>query len=320
MGEALTSLQVLNYVSLSAITVLVYDTILLFGDEVTLIWSAAWSFPKVLYIILRYYPFLHLSALFHIRGLANDVPDVCSTYVWYHGFGGVICILPPVSALFTLRVCALYRDSRKVIALVWILWAVETIGELVTTVRVEIGQHGSERPVIHGPGCFTVPKKDMPLYRSELLAWIPALFASCVLFLLTLFKLLHLFRYLFTIDNKKPGYEFIRLELSMLRDGTLYFFLIFIATLLTMVSDLSSKLGYFNDLWHPWFLLLYSIAGSRLVLNIRRNAWVAEPAFDPTSSVDYWGDAQRDAVIEGTILCNDIEAGDGAVTSNIFNR
>ena len=60
----------------------------------------------------------------------------------------------------------------------------------------------------------------------------------------------------------------MRLELSMLRDGTLYFFLIFstsslprtdslnhllipVATLLTMVSDLSPNLGYFNDLWHP---------------------------------------------------------------------
>lgn len=89
-----------------------------------------------------------------------------------------------------------------------------------------------------------------------------------VLFLLTLFKLLHLFRHLFTLDHKKSGYRFMRLELSMLRDGTLYFFLIFstsclyptdisnhllipVATLLTMVSDLSPDLGYFNDLWHP---------------------------------------------------------------------
>jgi len=320
MSEALRSLQLLNYVSLSAITVLVYDAILLFGDEVTLIWSAAWSFPKVLYIIIRYYPLLHLSILFHVRSLSNDVQDACSTYVWYHGFGGVICILPAVSALFTLRVCALYRDSRKVIALVWILWAVETVCEIATTVRVELGQHGGDSPVIHGPGCLTVTKKDMTLYRSELLAWVPALFGSCVLFLLTLFKLLHLFRRLFTLDNKKPGYEFVRLELSMLRDGTLYFFLVLVATLLTMVSDLSSKLGYFNDLWHPWFLLLYSISGSRVVLNIRRHAWVDEPPLEPTSSVDYWGDVQRDAVIEVTTLRDDIEARDGEVTDNISNH
>lgn len=50
--------------------------------------------------------------------------------------------------------------------------------------------------------------------------------------------------------------------------------------------------------------------GSRLVLNIRRNAWVEEPPLQPTSLNDYWGDAQRDALIEETTLPYDIEIGD----------
>jgi len=247
-----------------------------------------------------------------MRGIPDSPQDLCDIYTWFHGFGGVICILPPVTAIFTIRVGALYRDSeysRTVVCIVWALWALETAGEIITTVRVEIGQH-SDSSIINGPGCLTVPGKDMKLYQSELLAWVPALVGSFILFMLTMYKLVHLFKDFFTADSKKPGYKLICVRLSFLRDGTLYFFLVFGATLLTLVSDVSSHLGFFNDWWHPYFLLIYSISGSRLVLNIRKSAQVEEPYLHPSlEPLNRWDDSEMPILEEHVIARSDIEAG-----------
>ncbi|KJA26702.1 hypothetical protein HYPSUDRAFT_198951 [Hypholoma sublateritium FD-334 SS-4] len=183
MAEVQESLILLNYASLSTITLMAYDCVLSFADEVTYVWNTAWCIPKVLYIISRYYPILHLAILYYVRNLTNassqgsPLHQLCSTYKWYQGFGGVICILPPVTAIFTMRVCALYKTSRPVIILVWFLWTVETAGELATTIRVTIGEH--DDIIGYEPGCLTITKSDPSLYRSELLAWVPALVGSC---------------------------------------------------------------------------------------------------------------------------------------------
>lgn len=42
-------------------------------------------------------------------------------------------------------------------------------GELVTTIRVTVGEH--KDTIRYGPGCLTVTKSDPSLYQSELLAW-----------------------------------------------------------------------------------------------------------------------------------------------------
>ncbi|KJA18532.1 hypothetical protein HYPSUDRAFT_69897 [Hypholoma sublateritium FD-334 SS-4] len=274
------SMRILNYVSLSAITLMVYDWVLSFGDEFKYIWSAAWSAPKVLYVISRYYPVCYLS---------------CSDYTWYHGFGGVICILPPVTAIFTLRICAIYRHSRMVIIFVWFLWFGELpspSGELITTFRVTIGEH-TDKTTTYGPGCLTETKADPTLYRSELLAWAPALTGSLTLFILTLYRLGYIFPQFLKRKHLSFG-DHNRLMIDFLTDGTIYFFFIFVATLLTMISDLLPKLTFFNDWWNPWFILLYSLSGSRLVINLRRNGSVGSEIASMTapeaqlSSMEFW--------------------------------
>ncbi|KJA24043.1 hypothetical protein HYPSUDRAFT_86311 [Hypholoma sublateritium FD-334 SS-4] len=272
MVAAEESFRALNYVLSSTITLMVYDWILSFSDEIKYIWAAAWSLPKVLYIVSRYYPVVYITVQCYVHNSTLTTSKRCSDYTWYHGFGGVICILPPVSAIFTLRVCALYRNTWKVMVFVWFLWIAETVGELVTTIRVTIGEH--KGIITYGPGCLRISVGDPMLFLSELVAWTPALFGSLSLFILTLHRLRYLFpKYIFNFKANNPGVgENNRVLVSFVTDGTIYFFLVFVATLLSMASDLSSILVFFNEWWNPWFILIYSLSGSRLVLNLRRKA------------------------------------------------
>lgn len=47
-----------DYMYISAVALAVYDYLLNFGREVTLIWLSPWTYTKVLYLVVRYLPFL----------------------------------------------------------------------------------------------------------------------------------------------------------------------------------------------------------------------------------------------------------------------
>jgi len=160
-----------------------------------------------------------------------------------------------------------------VVVFAWFLWFAETSGELITTFRVTIGEH-TDKTTTYGAGCLTETKADPTLYRSELVAWAPALFGSLTLFILTVYRLGYIFpRYMFRLNSKElSSGDHNRVLMAFMTDGTIYFFFIFVATLLTMISDLLPKLTFFNDWWNPWFILLYSLSGARLVINLRRKA------------------------------------------------
>ncbi|KAF8726557.1 hypothetical protein AX14_007711 [Amanita brunnescens Koide BX004] len=53
--DALRLVWTANYAVVAACSLLVYDIILTSGREITYIWRAKWSFPKIVYLILRYY-------------------------------------------------------------------------------------------------------------------------------------------------------------------------------------------------------------------------------------------------------------------------
>ncbi|KAJ3769230.1 hypothetical protein FB446DRAFT_748813 [Lentinula raphanica] len=47
--------QCVKYIIVAGLTFLVYDMCINFDQEVQYIWQSKWSFPKCLYIFIRYY-------------------------------------------------------------------------------------------------------------------------------------------------------------------------------------------------------------------------------------------------------------------------
>ncbi|KAK0463038.1 uncharacterized protein EV420DRAFT_1151393 [Desarmillaria tabescens] len=77
MNETATEIawhaQATRYLSGAGLVVLLYDHILTFPAEVELIWTARWSVPKVLFLLIRY--FVPSSVIIHIHllsGIANS--------------------------------------------------------------------------------------------------------------------------------------------------------------------------------------------------------------------------------------------------------
>ncbi|KJA13383.1 hypothetical protein HYPSUDRAFT_49863 [Hypholoma sublateritium FD-334 SS-4] len=126
-------------------------------------------------------------------------------------------------------------------------------------------------------GCDTRVLNDANLSTFQVLAWVPTLSNNTLLFLLTLLKLGKPSQAQQKFGTISP------MLMSLFKDGILYFFFTFIATVLLMLADLVPAFGAFSGYFHPWFILIYSVSGSRLVLNLRRIA-LKDNNVEPTST------------------------------------
>jgi len=59
--ESLHKVQVVNYFYFVTAAVLVYDHVLTFVDEISLVWPATWGLGKVLFILARYPPYIDMA-------------------------------------------------------------------------------------------------------------------------------------------------------------------------------------------------------------------------------------------------------------------
>jgi len=64
---------VIDYIFVSAIATFIYDYILMLHLEVKLIWFSRWSYTKVLFLLLRYMPFVEIYLALHNQTF-SDVP------------------------------------------------------------------------------------------------------------------------------------------------------------------------------------------------------------------------------------------------------
>lgn len=114
-------LQAVKYVQLASLALLIHDTIILLDQEVELIWSTKWTFPKVLYLISRYSPFL--DTVIDVYDYLTPNPDPHMCHITY-SIGSVLTMVGiAISELILiLRTYALYDRSRKFFYFFGFLW------------------------------------------------------------------------------------------------------------------------------------------------------------------------------------------------------
>ncbi|KAF8999461.1 hypothetical protein BDQ17DRAFT_1543651 [Cyathus striatus] len=149
--------------------------------------------------------------------------------------------------------------------------------EATTTITVIITISQSQNQVvIPGFGCGTLLATFTSLQALQTVAFSMSLALHITLFLLTIRKarlwsisrehgrLANIFRY--------TGNEFPLLT-SVSRDGTLYFFILFVSTIPVAVAavdpSLSNKVGVIGYV-ACWYIATLSYLGSRLILNLRK--------------------------------------------------
>ncbi|KAF8966815.1 hypothetical protein BDZ97DRAFT_1806594 [Flammula alnicola] len=259
-----------NFCSVAALTWVVYDMILCFGKEVSLVWHR-WHERKGrhtrrMYVIVRYASVLNLAWFVGVNTSFNPSLNFCT--VWYYIIVinmAVITLLPDVMIL--IRINAVYGWRFTTLLSTASLFFVQLITSLgIGFVFVSSAVVLSPARGFSMPGCSTLSFSIHPAFT--LAAWIPSIAAQCTYFTLMLASLLGVVRDLDA--NRKPSWRslhqariLIPTMMIFIRHGMFYFFF----AIGTFMSCLTLQSGRSFRLWISFVVPVAKIVNAVIVVS-----------------------------------------------------
>jgi len=159
-------------------------------------------------------------------------------------------------ALLVLRVGAMYRNSQKVYIPLWILFVCCTASNFAIAGVTLNHTWPTRSPAPSVVGCVLSGSE-----RLFWLIWIPTMVMETTLFVLTVVQVVH---------HMRAGADETLVQL-VLRDGFLYFIVIFALLLANIIICVSTTMLFYSIIVQMT-LTLSSIMASRLFLNLRHAA------------------------------------------------
>ncbi|PPR02230.1 hypothetical protein CVT24_011458 [Panaeolus cyanescens] len=271
--SAVQHLNAGKYFQIAAFVMLVYDHVLTFSDEVERVWKQRMSGATVLFLINRYITPIQFIIIIDAFHDPRWTEEVCNQFVVFEGastaalVGGYLSeILTRVSVIMILRVYALYGQSKWILGFLLLLLTTQIV---ITAIGLSQGTRVPLPPFLTGKSFETVLSDrvlipcdagciltgDTPLFPA---VWFMPLVTDTCIFVLTLWRA----RAYWKQSGSTPIMHIF------LRDGAMYFFVIFLANLVntviyyTAVEDLKAIGATFSQ-------LITATMISRLVLNLR---------------------------------------------------
>ena len=263
------STQTANYFNLAAAVLAVYDIMLTFPSEYAYIWRKRWSLPNILYVLCRHYGTFTIVLNFIISAQLQSSLPLCKVYLVYRivAAGEVVTILVNVICLTRLR--ALYRNARGFLPVMLVIFAAELAVELWAAAALSekiVAGAGIGSPFFPLPGCYSIPSGEA---LSATLLWVMSLFFSTILFLLMLKQYLTMIQRLRTVDSN-TGLELTPMLKAFYTSGTVWY-LVFTVALIAHAMSYYLLQGAARTIGLPWLTVCQSIAGSRLILDLRES-------------------------------------------------
>ncbi|KAJ3561143.1 hypothetical protein NP233_g10375 [Leucocoprinus birnbaumii] len=257
IGLEVSHLLAGKYFQLAAFSMLVYDHILTFSQEIVAfkvdkIWLNRFSAVTALFLVNRYATLIQfiiivtgpildwgIVSLFFQSIIsptmlppAHDVPKVSTLCAFRGDDHSRTCscntALSVGQLLMILRVYAIYDCNTRIFAFLMVLWVAQMIASVY-------GLHtGFPAPLSKGlVGCIL--NGEGPIFPS---VWIAPLVTDSAIFLLTINKTKHYLCHFLSLFMSEAT---VRPLVILVRDGTIYFLVIFVAnllnTLIFFVSD-----------------------------------------------------------------------------------
>jgi len=249
---ALTHLRIVTYFRVASTTAYVYDYLLTFPREVSLIWPSAWTVIKILFLFTRYIPFVDRAFLLYYHFQQHQTDKTCSalykiiSWLFYIGKG-----LPEI--ILTLRTLAVWNRDRRLsigLAIIFVACFLPITGIIFVFLEsVEVTLLTS--PVLLG--CVLTNESHIIS-----IAWIMILIYQTVLFSLMLIQGIRCYRHGLSS----------RMFQVVFRDGLLYYIYLFAVSLINIVVSASV-----TPTLHTFFVsidrVVLAIIGCRVVLDIR---------------------------------------------------
>lgn len=120
-SEALDHVALSHRLQVLALTLLLYDHALTFGNEVKYIWSTRRSFGSIVFLLNRYFAFIANIVVTAMQDVPRDQFN-CSIYSTFHSAVIVVNQIG-VCILLTMRVYALYKRSKKILVFLLLIAA-----------------------------------------------------------------------------------------------------------------------------------------------------------------------------------------------------
>ncbi|KAI0364508.1 hypothetical protein BV20DRAFT_1125562 [Pilatotrama ljubarskyi] len=267
---------VANLCTAAAATWLSYDILLTFSQEVELIWRAKWSFPKLLFFLVRYYTLVSLLLTLAVNTNHELSFTVCQGWRWYNGFNGTLLSAVVGEAIFLMRLYASYNRTKTILVTIVCLFLTEFVTGITTASLVVSSFSVTPRPADFPlPGCLFTPPKHVNL---STMVWAVAMSVTCVYFLLILYKFARnvSLRNVSGSSSTVPIWDLPRISplvFSFLRDSAFYFFLVFLGNLLNLVFTIVFSGRALIPMGTIWLMVIYAISASRLCLNTRDSVY-----------------------------------------------
>ncbi|KZT64732.1 hypothetical protein DAEQUDRAFT_732276 [Daedalea quercina L-15889] len=241
-----------NAMTLAGFSILVYDHILTFGDEVLYIWGDRFGLVSIIFLLNRYIiPLVLAVDVYETMGLTSHNSAVIFCKVWTTVQSYVtIASFMSIHAIVAWRLYALHGGQAWVRRVLWTAAVVYVSSSTAIITAALVPIIVDLKPLLHE--CVSA----IPSYLW--VAWLPSIFFETLLFVLTVVAML----------RQEKRRSFSTLSLLLYRDGMLYFVAVTVCSLFSLLvwalapASLIGLARYFA-------LAMVNLAGSRLVLNLK---------------------------------------------------
>ncbi|KAF7329978.1 hypothetical protein MKEN_00261800 [Mycena kentingensis (nom. inval.)] len=245
-------LQTVRYMHAVDLTLLLFDYVLTFGSEVSLIWPSRWTISKTLYFLARYSPLFDVPILLYYSMVSNLSPEQCeqlqSASSWGTVFGFAVA-----EAILILRTYALSGQRRGVIVFFTSFWVVGISVSIVLLAMFENTVVYGPPPSPFIPGCYM-------LQGNVIFAGID--------FAIVLVNDTIIMAYTLWIGMKNYRHTRNPLIITLYTDGIIYYFFLCAISALNVATMLQAP-SVTAQLFNTFLPVIHSILSTRIVLHVR---------------------------------------------------
>jgi len=277
LSDAVSNIRLLTNLNVACISILVFDYLLTFSDEIEYVWSSKWNAGKILYFLIRYPVLLDIFVV-KVANLTPLSPRQCQMLVytvdWLFTVGiGVVAVM------LALRTWIIWHRNKRIGwvlgALLTLLWiAMLLFAGFSVSAKTEF-YHYPEN--IRNMGCLILKRDEKPHFY--LVVIVIGVFEICI-FILTCARIYRsswsrriLSRVTGAGTPQKVGLSstgFSPVVSVLYRDALLNYVLLLVLVNLALLSVTPVRTEILAPAALGWQRTAHAIFGSRTLLHMRK--------------------------------------------------
>ncbi|KAH7881643.1 uncharacterized protein C8R40DRAFT_1079212 [Lentinula edodes] len=273
-----TKLRADSCLYLFAFTLLYYDHLLTFDDEVKFMWSRPNHISSRLFFLNRYFSFVGNIVILLSMFFAPSGQSSCHPWEefqeFFHAFAQII-----VATLLTMRVYALYARDRRVLI---VLTGIILFGIGATVISLVFSE-STPAPSLFPIGCHDI--LDLKNAALVSVGWELVFIYDTLLFGMTVFK-----AYRARSQPRVKQLEKFSVFTIIVRDGSIYFGIMALANLVNVLTFYLAGDTLFRGTLSPFASCMSVTLMSRLMLHLHKitsqglYAWYGDTVARPADS------------------------------------